>query len=184
MITIRRATEQGIRQLSKKLLSLLEDETSQVYQDNIAKFSIPGEVVKEAFSEKALLEAATTGNSRIYLAMKDGQEIVGFAQTIHKSLDTVELDRIVVFPKYTRRGIGTRILNKAVKDAKLGGADVVVVKAGRNETHARRFYEKNGFEAVKEEVVEYPWGSKITLATYRLRLRHGRKPKANEKPAS
>ena len=170
MITVRRATEQGVQALSKKLLSLLEDETSQVYQDNVAKFGVPSEVVREAFSEKALLEAAATGKSRFYLAIEDAREIVGFAHTVRKDAETVELDRIVVFPDYARRGIGTRILNRVVRDARLSGAGTIVVNAGKDETHARRFYEKNGFAAVKEEAVEYPWGSKITLVTYRLQL--------------
>ena len=183
MIIIKKATKRGIQALSIKLLGMLEDETSQVYRDNVTKFGIPSEVVREAFSEKSLLEAAVSGKSTFYLALGDGREIVGFAQTVQNDAKTVELDRIVVFPEYTRKGIGTRILNRVVRDAKLRKADAIAVNAGRDEAHARRFYEKNGFSAVKEETVEYPWGSKITLVTYRLQLGHGRKPKADEKPS-
>jgi ribosomal protein S18 acetylase RimI-like enzyme len=183
MVTIRKATKHNIQALSVKLLGLLEDETSQVYQDNVAKFGIPSEVVREAFSEKALLEVAASGKSTFYLALEDGREIVGFAQTVQKDAKTVELDRIVVFPEYARKGIGTRILNRVIRDARLRKADAIVVNAGKDEAHARRFYEKNGFSAVKEETVEYPWGSKITLVAYRLQLEHGRKPKANIEPA-
>ncbi len=183
MISIRRATERDIQALSAKLLGLLEDETSQVYRDNVAKFGIPSEVVRKAFSEKALLEATASGKSTFYLALENRREIVGFAQMVQKDAKTVELDRIVVFLEYARKGIGTRILNKVVRDTRLVKADAIIVNAGKDETHARRFYERNGFSAVKEEVVEYPWGSKVTLVTYRLRLGHGRETKADEKPA-
>jgi len=183
MITVYRATERGVQALSRKLQCLLEDKTSELYQDNVAKFGIPSEIVREAFSEKALLEAAASGKSCFYLALGDKREIVGFAQTVQRGLGTVELDRVVVFPKYTRKGIGTRILNRVVKDARLKKADAVVANAGKGEVHARQFYEKNGFEALKEETVEYPWGTRTTLVTYRLQLEHGRKPKASKKPA-
>jgi len=178
MVTICRTTEHGIRTLSKKLLSLLEDKTSQVYQDNVAKFGIPVEYVRESFSETALLEAAASGKSTFYLALDNSQEIVGFAQTVQHDKDTVELDRIVIFPKYTRKGIGTTVLNRVIEDAKLKKASAIVANAGKDEAHARRFYEKNGFTAIKEETIETPWGGRITLVTYRLQLEHEQKPKA------
>jgi len=178
MVTISKANESGIRALSKKLLSLLEDKTSQVYRDNVTKFGIPVEYVREAFSEVTLLEAAASGKSAFYLALNEGHEILGFAQTVQREDDTVELDRIVVFPEYTRKGIGTMVLNRVIEDAKLKKAHVIVVNAGKDEAHARRFYEKNGFSAVKEETVEPPWGGRITLVTYRLQLEHEQNTKA------
>lgn len=135
-----RVTEHCIQALSRKLLSLLEDKTSQVYQDNVAKFGIPYEIVREAFSEKILLEAAASDKSCFYLALKSKSEIVGFAQTIQHDADIVELDRIVVFPDYTRKGIGTKILNRVIKDARLKRADAIIANAGKDEDHARRFY--------------------------------------------
>ncbi len=178
MVTICRATKQGIRALSKKLLSLLEDKTSQVYRDNVTKFNNPVEYVKQAFSEVTLLEAAASGKSAFYLALNDRHEILGFAQTVQREDGTVELDRIVVFPKYTRKGIGTMILNRVIEDAKLKKVNAMVVNAGKEEAHARRFYEKNGFTAIKEETVEPPWGGRITLVTYRLQLEHEQNSKA------
>jgi len=183
MITVCRVTEHGIQVLSRKLQCLLEDKTSQVYQDNVTKFGIPYDIVREAFSEKVLLEAAASGKSFFYLALENKSEIVGFAQTLQHGADTVELDRIVVFPDYTRKGIGTQILNRVIKDARLKKADAIIVNAGKGEDHARRFYEKNGFNVVKEEMVEYPWGGRLTLVTYRLQLEHKRNPKTSKKPA-
>jgi ribosomal protein S18 acetylase RimI-like enzyme len=183
MVIIRKATKHGIQALSRKLLSSLEDKTSQVYQDNVAKFGIPYEYVRESFSKKALLEAAASDKSCFYLALENEIKIVGFAQTLQHGADTVELDRIVVFPDYTRIGIGTQILNRVIKDARLKKADAIIANAGIDEDHARRFYEKNGFNVVKEETIEYPWGGRLTLVTYRLQIEHKRKPKTSKKSA-
>jgi hypothetical protein len=50
-------------------------------------------------------------------------------------------------------------------------AKTIIVNAGKEETHARRFYEKNGFEQEKEAEVEIPLGSKISPATYKLDIK-------------
>jgi hypothetical protein len=43
---------------------------------------------------------------------------------------------------------------------------------GKEETHARRFYEKNGFKITMEETVETPWNRKLTLVIYQSCLKH------------
>jgi len=133
MTTFRKATKRDIKVLSIKLLTLLEDKNSQIYQENVAKFSIPDEYVKEAFAEETLLNAAASEKANFYLAL-DNNEIIGFAQTKQKGINTI------------------------------------IVKAGREETHARRFYQKNGFKKTSETTIEAPWGKKLTLITYQLRL--------------
>jgi len=169
MISINKASQRGIQALSRKLLKLLEDKNGQVYQDNIAKFGIPEEYVREAFSEETLLEAAKSGKSTFYLALENKRKILGFAQTVQKDAGMTELDRIVVFPEHTRQGIGTKLLDKVVRDEKRKGTKTIIVNAGVGETRARRFYEKNDFKPVKEAVVEAPRG-KIALVTYELQL--------------
>lgn len=95
---------------------------------------------------------------------------MGFAQIIEQDSNTAELDRILVFPEHTGKGIGTRLLDQAVLDQKERGASTIIVKAGKQETHARRFYEKNGFKLIKEKTIQAPWGRKLDLAIYQLRL--------------
>lgn len=173
MITYNKASERSIRRLSKKMLQLLEDKNGQVYQDNVAKFGIPEEYVKAAFSEEKLLELlrdAKTGRTTFYLATENKRKILGFAQTVERSNGTTELDRIVVFPEQTRKGIGTALLQRALKDEKRKGTKTVTVNAGKNETHARLFYEKNGFKLLKEKKVETPWGKTLNLVIYQLQI--------------
>jgi ribosomal protein S18 acetylase RimI-like enzyme len=169
-INVCKATENGIKALSRKIEKLLEDENGKLYQDNVVKFGIPQEYVKKAFSEEVLADAARSGKATFHLALKNRREILGFAQVIGHGSATVELDRIVVFPEYERRGIGTKLLKRAIADQKKKRAKTIIVRAGRDEAHARAFYEKNGFKKVKEEVLKSPWGKKIPLVVYRFQL--------------
>jgi N-acetylglutamate synthase-like GNAT family acetyltransferase len=170
VIAVNKASRHGVEALSKKLLKLLEDKSSQLYQDNVAKFGIPEELVKKAFSEETLLEAVDSGRAVFYLALENKCKILGFAQVVPVDLETAELDRIVVFPENTRKGLGTKLLTRALGDQEKKGLKRVIVKAGKDEKHARRFYEKNGFTFVKEETLEAPWG-KIELAVYQRSLK-------------
>jgi ribosomal protein S18 acetylase RimI-like enzyme len=169
-ISITEATERGVKALSRKLLKLLEDKNSQVYRENVAKFGIPEEYVKKAFSEETLLESATFGKSTFYLALENKCKILGFAQIIQRDTGTAELDRIVVFPEFTRKGIGTMLLTRVLEDQKRKGTEFIIVNTGRDETHARSFYEKNGFKRLKEAAIDAPWG-KMILVTYQRQLR-------------
>jgi len=170
LIIVKKASRKEISVLSKKLLVLLMDKNSQVYQENVAKFGIPEEYVRKAFAEENLVKAVAAGKATFYLALED-QTIIGFAQTILKNEGTAELDRIIVFPEHARKGIGTKLLEKVVEDLRQKGIGSIIVKTGKYEEHARRFYEKNGFQQIKEETVHAPWGKSLELVIYRLDLK-------------
>jgi ribosomal protein S18 acetylase RimI-like enzyme len=171
MITVRKATRYGVQALRKKLLELLENTSSQLYQENVAKFGIPEAYVKRTFSEETLQKAVESGKSGIYLALENGGRILGFAQTVRHDKSVAELDRIVVFPEYARKGLGNRLLARVLSDEAHKGTKAVIVNAGEDETHARRFYEKNGFKQMKKSTVDTPWGSKLSLVTYQFELK-------------
>ncbi len=171
MAVFRKADQKDVRVLSKKLLMHLKDKNSQVYQDNVAKFGIPEDHVKKALAEETLLKAAATGKTTFYLALKNN-EIIGFAQTIQQDENTAELDRIIIFPQHTREGIGTQLLRSVLIDQEQKGVNNIIVNTGKEESHARRFYEKNGFKQIEEATIQTPWGKKLTLITYQLTLKH------------
>jgi len=170
-VTVRKSTKDEIKALSRKIERLLKDKNGKLYQDNVAKFGVPEEYVKKAFSEEVLMDAVRSGKATFYLAFKNRDEILGFAQVIEGNSTAVELDRIVVFPGHERMGIGTKLLKRAIADQKRKKAKSIIVTAGRDEAHARAFYEKNGFKKVKEEVVKSSWGKDIPLILYRFQLR-------------
>ena len=168
MATIRKATQKDIPILSRNLLQLLNDKNSQIYQENVTRFGIPEEYVRKAFAEETLAKAAAEG-SAFYVAIQDS-EILGFAQTIPQDADTTVLDRITVFPEHARKGIGTQLLKKAIEDEERKETKTIIANAGKHETHARRFYEKNGFKLSKETTMQASWGKKLELAIYQLQL--------------
>ncbi len=169
MAAIRKATQKDMSILSAKLLELLEDKNSQIYQENVIRFGIPDEYVRRAFAEETLLKAAAE-NATFYLAIHNS-EIIGFAQTIQQEADTAVLDRIIIFPGYARKGIGTQLLREAIADQEQRGIKTITANAGKHEIHARRFYEKNGFKLSKETTIQAPWGKKLELAIYQLQLK-------------
>jgi len=169
MVTIRKANKKDISDLSRKFLQFLEDKRSKTYKDNVVKFGIPEEYVRRVLAEETLLKAVSSGKATFYLAIEDN-EIIGFAQTIQQGNQITELDRIVVFPSHGRKGIGTQLLQQAIIDEKKNGIKTIIVNAGKQETHARRFYEKNGFKLIREATIDAPWGKKLDLATYELQL--------------
>jgi ribosomal protein S18 acetylase RimI-like enzyme len=168
MVFIRMADKEDVSNLSTKFLKLLEDKNSKIYQDNVAKFGIPDGYVKKALAKETLLKAMSSGRATFYVAV-ESSKIVGFAQIIHKDYRVTELDRIVVFPSYERKGIGTKLLHRVINDETKKGTTIITVSAGKNE-HARKFYEKNGFRLKKETAIDAPWGKKIELAVYELSL--------------
>ncbi len=172
MTLIKKATRKDIRLLSRKLLTFLEDESSRVYKENVLQFGIPKEYARKAFMEEALLSEVTSRKAAFYLAVEN-QEIIGFAQTIQSGDDCSELDRIIVFPEFTRRGIGALLLSKALEDQRRRGMKSLIVVAGKEETQARRFYEKNGFKLIREATIEAPWGRKLDIVTYEFCLKRG-----------
>lgn len=103
MVMVRNATAKDIPALSRKLLQLLNNKNSKVYQDNITKFGIPEEYVRKAFAEETLLKAVESEKATFYLALED-EEIIGFAQTIQQDVSTTELDRIIIFRGSCEKG--------------------------------------------------------------------------------
>jgi ribosomal protein S18 acetylase RimI-like enzyme len=168
-VEIRRATVDDARQLNKLVLAGLDDRTSEVYRENVEKFGIPEEYVRQAFSIETLT-AAVKDKKQLFLVAVEGERLIGFAQTIRDDKGAAELDRIFLIPGQTGKGIGTRLLNKTMNVLRSEGISRLTVKAGKNETLARRFYEKNGFRLVQEVNVQAPWGRELNLALYELEI--------------
>ncbi len=170
MVEFRVADLDDLPKLSSRILNAL-DLSSDFYQENVAKFGIPEEYVERAFSEGALRVAASKG-SKFYLAL-EGDVILGFCQMAPQGGGKAELDRIVMFPGHMGMGIGSRLLEFSIEDQAREGKEEIIVHAGKDERRARAFYEKNGFEFTGEFSVDAPWGKRIDLAVYRLKI--GRK---------
>jgi ribosomal protein S18 acetylase RimI-like enzyme len=166
---IKKATLEHAKQLHGIVMAGMADKTNEVYRANVERFGIPEEYVRQAFSIEALT-AAVKDKKQLFLVAVEGERLIGFAQTIRDDKGAAELDRIFLIPEHTGKGIGTRLLNKTMNVLRSEGISRLTVKAGKNETLARRFYEKNGFRLVQEVNVQAPWGRELNLALYELEI--------------
>jgi GNAT superfamily N-acetyltransferase len=102
-----------------------------------------------------LVEAALIGDDRIpalheteddlvaarlhwLLHMEDGEIVGALGYTVDRGV--ADIDRLVVDPAYHRRGIGAKLVRRA-----LTVAPRLVVSTGRDNAPARRLYEGAGF---------------------------------------
>jgi len=125
--------------------------------------------VRQAFSLEALTKAVRD-EKQLFLVAVENRKLIGFAQTIRQDKKTAELDRIFLGPEKTGKGTGTQLLSKIIDTLRRENFKKLTVKAGKDETLARRFYEKNGFKLVEETTIQAPWGRKLNLAIYELKI--------------
>jgi GNAT superfamily N-acetyltransferase len=91
------------------------------------------DVLRDAFNE-----------SRIWVALGDADEVVGFAR-IDFIDDAVHLDEMDVLPAYCRRGIGTRLAQTVMDWAMRSGYGAITLVTFRHLPWNGPFYEKLGF---------------------------------------
>jgi len=61
-----------------------------------------------------------------------------------------------------RAEMGTQLLRQTVADEKEKGIKTITANAGKNEVHARRLYEKSGFQLIRETSIHAPWVGSLT----------------------
>jgi GNAT superfamily N-acetyltransferase len=169
-VKIKKAAVKDAKQLHEMMLSSLKDKTSQNYKANIERLGIPEEYVRQAFSLEALTNSIED-TSQLFLIATQNHTLIGFAQTIRQNEGKAELDRIFLIPEETGKGTGTQLINETIDALKRENVDKLIVRAGKDETLARRFYEKNGFKFVGETSVKAPWGRLFNLAIYELKIK-------------
>jgi len=64
MVVIRKARDEDIKALSRKLLSISKDKNSHIYTDHVVQFGIPDEYVEQAVAEETLQNAVEKGRAR------------------------------------------------------------------------------------------------------------------------
>jgi len=97
-----------------------------------------------AWSVTGFVDALKVGK-HVVIAQSEG-EILGF-YVLSVVLDEAELEDIAVKPEQQGQGIGSDLLNDALKTAKLSAARLVRLEVRVGNARARHLYEKFGFEA-------------------------------------
>jgi len=127
------------------------------------------ERVEQLTSNDFLSSLLTRAEVTVFLAWDEG-EVVGFASNRKVDDETVELSGIVVLESMTGKGIGSRLIDSAVKAAADDGFSQLVVKTEIFNERAIGFYTNKGFE-IEDQMVSEVEGVKVELVELRLLLR-------------
>jgi sugar lactone lactonase YvrE/ribosomal protein S18 acetylase RimI-like enzyme len=117
------------------------------------------------YSLPSLSRALATNGSSFFVA-ESGGEVIGFAQFVRRSSESVELTRIYVLPDRQRSGIGMRLLDAGLAEFTEEGVKQVTVQVERDNRNGRRFYERVGF-AEPRELTHDVQGFGLALVEYR-----------------
>jgi GNAT superfamily N-acetyltransferase len=102
----------------------------------------------KASQAEEVRSSCVTDEHDVFVAVADGRP-VGFAavalNAFHEGMGVIQI--IAVDPNYQRRGIATRLMNRAVEHMRSRGMDVAAVGTGGDRGHApaRAAYEAFGF---------------------------------------
>jgi sugar lactone lactonase YvrE/ribosomal protein S18 acetylase RimI-like enzyme len=130
---------------------------------------IPDEVQRRLldrwYSRESLSRAIAAQGSSFFVAESSG-DVIGFAQFVRRSAESVELTRIYVLPDRQRNGIGMRLLDAGLTEVAAEGLKQLTVEVERDNRNGRRFYERAGF-AEPREVTRDVQGYVLALVEYR-----------------
>jgi ribosomal protein S18 acetylase RimI-like enzyme len=127
------------------------------------------EAIREIASEDFLTMRLTSHNTRIVVA-EGGRRILGFASVRGLGDKNAELSGIVVLKGWSGRGIGTRLIRKAIDVARKQGFREINVKTELFNKRAIGFYKKNGFTE-SGRITEKVGRMKVPLQVLERRLR-------------
>jgi ribosomal protein S18 acetylase RimI-like enzyme len=130
---------------------------------------IPDEVQRRLldswYSVESLSRALAAQGSSFFVAESSG-DVIGFAQFVRRSEESVELTRIYVLPDRQRSGIGMQLLGAGLAEFAGEGLKYLTVAVERDNGNGRRFYERVGF-AEPRELTHEVQGYSLALVEYR-----------------
>lgn len=93
-----------------------------------------------------------------FIICYDDESPVAFASFAPVSDDAYKLHKIYVLPGLQGKGIGRYMIDHIVADLKEKGVKLLYLNVNRYNTAARSFYEKMGFDVVREEDIDIGGG--------------------------
>ncbi len=124
-----------------------------------------GEIASEEFLKKRLAIPTIQ-----MMVAEEGRRIIGFTSVRRVEAREAELSSIVVLESATGRGVGSRLLRKALDAARKRGFNSVRVKTEVTNERAINFYRKAGFTE-SGKAIERVGGVKVALRFMVKRLR-------------
>ena len=126
------------------------------------------------YSRESLSQALATQGSSFFVAESSG-DVIGFAQFVRRSAESVELTRIYVLPDRQGGGTGRQLLDAGLTEFAAEGLKHLTVEVERDNGPGRRFYERAGF-AEPRELTRDVQGFVLTLVEYRRPILGSRTP--------
>ena len=126
------------------------------------------EAIGEIASENFLKKRLATPTIQMTVA-EEGRRIIGLSSVKRVGARDAELSGIVVLESATGRGVGSRLLRKALDAARKRGFSSVFVKTEVNNERAINFYKKAGFTE-SGKTLERVGGTKVALRMMVKRL--------------
>jgi len=106
-----------------------------------------------------------------FLVSEEKGKVVGYIIFRHEKWNnSVYIDQLFIESKFQGKGIGSRLLNEAVKFAKKHDIRIIFLDTGNDRPNAIRFYLKNGFEIAGYNKDLYKGGKKDAIMfSYKLK---------------
>ena len=116
---------------------------------------------------KEMYLAELGDKTKHYFVAKVDDTVVGFvgAQLV---LDNADITNIAVLPEFREKGLGRRLLDTLIADAKTCGIETLTLEVSEYNINAVRFYEKLGFIRNGARKGYYPDGATALLYIRRL----------------
>ncbi|WP_041964325.1 GNAT family N-acetyltransferase [Mesobacillus selenatarsenatis] len=145
-ITIRKIHYEDTKQVQN-----IAKTTWNATYEGIIPLEVQSNFLKSNYSDESMIQRIE--RSIVYVAEFEG-EVVGFANySTVRDGGKVELAAIYLYPEFQGKGIGTALIQQAVKELK--GIKEIYINVEKDNKIGLNFYEAKGFELVKESDLEF-----------------------------
>lgn len=145
-ITIRKMHYEDTKQVQS-----IAKKTWNATYEGIIPLEVQNNFLKSNYSDESMKQRIE--RSIVYVAEVKGK-VVGFANySTVRDGGKVELAAIYLYPEFQGKGIGTALIQQAVKELK--GIKEICLNVEKDNKIGMNFYEAKGFEIVKESDIEF-----------------------------
>ena len=95
--------------------------------------------------ERALPDGFNTKDTRFYVILSEGDEIIGGIFTLKPQEFVEAIADFIIYDEYRGRGYGSKALEALEKELKEEGYKAIILNVFEHNTSAKALYEKSGF---------------------------------------
>lgn len=166
MIKIRKATAKDIPDIQ----AVANEAWPQAFAQILAPQQIQY-MMEMMYSHDALWEQIVTKGHMFYIASKDDTPI-GYISIEHNCDNSgkTKIHKAYIIPECRRMGLGRMMFDKAIEEARGVKSSAVFLNVNKHNNSAIAFYNRSGFDLVKEEVIDIDNGFVMDDYVFEKRL--------------